>query len=78
MLDIGTKVKIIQPAILNEFDVFGNIKFKKNDSPLYNATGVVVGHIGERYYVDLDDLKKFIHDAQKAPRAFLETELEVV
>ena len=78
MIDIGTKVRVKQPALINEFDRMGKMKMRVNDSPLFDATGVVIGQIGEQYYVDLDNKKMFLHNAQNAPRAFLERELESI
>ena len=78
MFDIGTKVKIKQPALINEYDYMGKRKMRVNDSPLFDATGVVVGKIGEQYYVDLDNQKMFLHNAQNAPRAFSEKELSPI
>lgn len=78
MLKIGTKVRIKQPALINEYDRMGKKKMKVNESPLFDATGVVIGQIGEQYYVDLDNKKMFLHNAQNAPRAFTERELECI
>ena len=78
MLEIGTKVKVKQPALINEFDRMGKRKMRVNDSPLFDATGIVIGQIGEHYYVDLDNKKMFLHNAQNAPRAFTEKELESI
>lgn len=78
MLEVGTKVKIKQPAIINEYDRMGNKKMKVNMSPLYAATGTVIGLIGELYYVDLYNPNLFLHNAQNAPKAFDEKELEII
>lgn len=78
MLDVGTRVKIKQPALIAEFDRIGKIKIKVNSSPLFDATGTIVGQIGERYYVDLDNQKMFLHNAQNAPVAFMEKNLEII
>lgn len=78
MFKIGTKVRIKQPALINEYDRMGKKKMKVNESPLFDATGVVIGQIGEQYYVDLDNKKMFLHNAQNAPRAFTERELECI
>ena len=78
MFDIGTKVKIKQPALITEFDKMGKMKMRVNDSPLFDATGTVIGQIGKQYYVDLDNQKMFLHNAQNAPRAFTERELECI
>ena len=78
MLNVGTRVRIKQDAILTETDRMGKKKMKVNDSPLFNATGTIIGQIGEQYYVDLDNQKIFLHNAQNAPRAFYRKELEIV
>mgnify|MGYP003300963830 CR=1 FL=1 len=43
-----------------------------------NATGVVIGRLGDHYYVNLDNEHLFLHDAQNAPVAILEKDLEVI
>lgn len=78
MLDVGTKVKIKQPALITEYDILGKKKIRTNTSPLFDATGTIVGQIGERYYVDLDNQKIFLHNAQNAPVAFMEKDLEMI
>ena len=78
MFEIGTKVKIKQPALITEYDMLGKKKIKINTSPLFDATGTIIGQIGERYYVDLDNQTMFIHHAQNAPIAFMEKELELL
>ena len=78
MFDIGTKVKVKQPALITEYDRMGKKKMRVNDSPLFDATGTIIGQIGDQYYVDLDNQKMFLHNAQNAPRAFIEAELECV
>ena len=78
MLKIGTRVKIKQEALLNETDLMGKLKIRVNDSPLMNATGTVIGNLGDKCYVDLDNERLFLHDAQNAPVAVLESDLVVV
>ena len=78
MLKVGTKVKIKQDAVLTDFDLMGNKKFKINNSPLMNATGIVIGVLGDKHYISLDNERLFMHDAQNGPIAALEKDLEII
>lgn len=78
MFTIGTRVKIKQDALLNEKDFYDRLKIRVNESPLRNATGVIIGRLGDMYYVTLDNEHLFVHDAQNVPIAISEKNLEVL
>ncbi len=78
MFKIGTKVRVKQPAILENADVMGNLKLSVNTSPLRDATGTIMGKIKNQYYLDMDNEHLFSHRQQNGLIAVSEENLELV